>query len=82
MYGASKTEGERAVWKFVQEQKPAFVANAVLPNCNFGKILVKGQHASTGGWVLNLYNGDTTIWDAFPPRKYPVEVPPHQSNLL
>jgi nucleoside-diphosphate-sugar epimerase len=28
VYGASKTEGERALWNFVKENKPGFVANA------------------------------------------------------
>ncbi|PTB59440.1 hypothetical protein M431DRAFT_544914 [Trichoderma harzianum CBS 226.95] len=36
-YAASKTEGERAAWKWVEENKPGFVLNTVLPNCNVGK---------------------------------------------
>ncbi|KAF8863136.1 NAD(P)-binding protein [Acephala macrosclerotiorum] len=68
VYGASKTEGEQAVWKFVQEQKPDFVANTILPNLNIGKILVKGQPASTGGWVVNLYNGNAKQFEGFPPQ--------------
>ena len=31
VYVASKTEGERAAWKWVKENKPAFAFNAVLP---------------------------------------------------
>ncbi|KAE8447770.1 hypothetical protein EG329_010164 [Mollisiaceae sp. DMI_Dod_QoI] len=68
VYGSSKAEGEKAVWRFVEEQKPGFVANAILPNLNIGKILVKGQPASTGGWVVDLYHGDTTKFQNFPPQ--------------
>lgn len=69
VYSASKTQGEQALWKFVKEQKPSFVANAVLPNANFGKILIKGQPASTGGWVIQLYNEGSGPLKDFPPRK-------------
>lgn len=31
VYVASKTEGERAAWKWVKNNKPAFEFNAVLP---------------------------------------------------
>lgn len=73
VYGASKCEAEKALWKFVKEEKPHFVCNAILPNCNFGKILVKDQPASSGGFVKLVYDGN--IIDAvknFPPREsYP-----------
>ena len=53
VYGASKTEAERAVWKFVEEEKPEFVVNSVLPNANFGKILsTKGMTASMAPAIL------------------------------
>lgn len=32
VYAASKTEGERAAWKFVTENNPSFTLNTVLPN--------------------------------------------------
>jgi hypothetical protein len=70
VYGSSKAEAEKAVWKFVKGQKPHYVCNAVLPNCNFGKILVKGQPALTSELALAVYKGniDESI-KAFPPRK-------------
>ncbi len=79
VYGSSKTEGEKALWKFSAEQKPNFVVNAVLPNCNFGKILVKGQAPSTAGYPIALFKGnigpvpDSTLppLKEFPPRKSP-----------
>ena len=32
IYSASKTEAERAAWKWIKEHKPAFSFNTVLPN--------------------------------------------------
>ena len=69
VYGASKTQAEQEVWKFVKEKNPHFVCNTVLPNANFGTILVKGQPASTGEWVTGLYKGDTESLKGVPPRK-------------
>ena len=70
VYGSSKAEAEKAFWKFAKEQKPHFVCNAILPNCNFGKILVKDMPASSGGFIKLYYEGniiDTIKY--FPPRK-------------
>jgi hypothetical protein len=74
VYGASKTQGEQALWKFVKEQKPNFVANSILPNWNIGKILVKGQPASSCGWITNFYNGDIGPMKSVPPRKSSLEI--------
>ena len=59
-YMASKVEAERAVWKFVEEQKPGFMVNAVLPFTVFGPLLHEKQNPSTVGWALALFHGDTT----------------------
>jgi len=56
VYGASKVEGERALWKFVQDHKPHFVANAVLPNFNMGKVL--DSTGATGAAVPKLLSGE------------------------
>ena len=58
VYGASKTQAEQEIWKFLKEDKPGFVLNTVLPNANFGPILSDKQPASTAGWIKSLYNGD------------------------
>jgi nucleoside-diphosphate-sugar epimerase len=42
VYGASKTEGERAAWKWVQENKSGFVFNSVLPNFNVRFLFLAG----------------------------------------
>ena len=58
VYGAGKTEAEKALWKFVKEQEPHFICNTILPNCNFGNILVDGQLASSGAFVKLVYDGN------------------------
>ncbi|KAL8938464.1 MAG: hypothetical protein Q9216_003877 [Gyalolechia sp. 2 TL-2023] len=67
VYGASKAQAEQEAWKFVREQKPAFVLNAVLPNFNLGVILSDKQFASTGGAVRDIFqNGELGFWSIFP----------------
>ena len=68
VYGASKTQAEQAMWKFVKEQKPGFVLNAVLPNTNIGEILSDKQPASTGAWVKHIYNGNLNSVKDVPPQ--------------
>ncbi|KAL9631298.1 MAG: hypothetical protein Q9164_005968 [Protoblastenia rupestris] len=58
VYGASKTQAEQELWKFVKEEKPSFTLNTVLPNANFGEILSGQQATSTGNWVKSVYKGD------------------------
>ncbi|KAF2209523.1 hypothetical protein CERZMDRAFT_70011 [Cercospora zeae-maydis SCOH1-5] len=57
VYGASKVEGEKALWQFMKEQKPHFVANAVLPNFNMGTILPHGSGGATGHAIASVYKG-------------------------
>lgn len=52
VYGASKTEGERALWRFVERERPAFVANSVLPNFNTGRII--GSVSLTGQLPIGI----------------------------
>lgn len=33
-YAASKTEQEHTAWKWMEENKPPFVLNTILPNVN------------------------------------------------
>ncbi|KAK6606751.1 aldehyde reductase protein [Botrytis cinerea] len=70
VYGASKVESERAVWKYMKEKKPAFVANAVLPDAVMGLILDPTQASSTGGFVRNLYLGDNSVLKDLPPQYF------------
>lgn len=68
VYGASKTEAERAIWKAVKETNPPFQVACILPNANLGPILKPGgeKESSTASWVINLYNGDTSVFDIAP----------------
>lgn len=53
VYAASKTQGERAFWKFVKDEKPSFVANAILPDFNAGRIV--GSAGATGTFAIKLF---------------------------
>jgi nucleoside-diphosphate-sugar epimerase len=59
VYSASKTQGEQAAWKFVQEEGNGMVLNCILPNMNIGEILsIEHQgYPSTMGWIKALWNG-------------------------
>ena len=72
VYGASKTEAERAIWKAVNETKPPFQVACVLPNANFGPIIKPGgeHEASTASWLIRLYNGDTSVFEGLPPQYF------------
>ncbi|KAL8370101.1 hypothetical protein RB595_000461 [Gaeumannomyces hyphopodioides] len=68
VYCASKTKGEQAMWNWVKQNKPPFVANSVLPGGNFGRVLdVKNQgYPSTTGLAEALYtNKNKEFIDAF-----------------
>ncbi|KAF7885284.1 uncharacterized protein EAF01_011349 [Botrytis porri] len=69
VYGSSKVESERAVWNFVKEKNPGFVANSVLPDTNMGLILDPGQ-GSTGGLVRKLFLGDNSGLKNLPPQYF------------
>ncbi|GAB1208214.1 hypothetical protein APSETT445_006955 [Aspergillus pseudonomiae] len=62
VYVASKTEGERAAWKWVEKNKPAFVFNAVLPYYTLGQVLHPEIPGSTMKWAANLLNGDVAAF--------------------
>ncbi|KAK4694394.1 hypothetical protein P7C71_g3180, partial [Lecanoromycetidae sp. Uapishka_2] len=68
VYGASKTQAEQEMWKFVKEKKPNFVLNTVLPNTNMGEILHENQPASTGAWVKGIYEGSIDHIKDIPPQ--------------
>ena len=56
VYAASKTQCERELWKFAQEQQPSFVLNAVLPDFIVGPIFHAKQPGSTGRWVKAFFD--------------------------
>jgi len=69
-YAAGKTEAERAAWKWVQEKKPSFQLNTVLPDLVLGEIINPGSEGSTAGMVNKIVtSGDVS-------SAYPVVVAP------
>ncbi|GFF22557.1 aldehyde reductase 2 [Aspergillus udagawae] len=72
VYAASKTLSEKEAWKFMDEKKPGFTLNAVLPNMNFGASLdVTNQgHPSTSAIVAELFKGDTNYLGGITPQYF------------
>ena len=72
VYAAAKAQAEKAAWKFMQDKKPHFALNTILPNANFGPSLVyqKQGHPSTGAWPKALYDGDVSMIKGFPPQYF------------
>ncbi|KAI0911776.1 aldehyde reductase [Ustulina deusta] len=72
VYAASKMLCEKEAWKFMSEQKPGFVFNAVLPNMNFGASLdfAHQGHPSTSGMVAALFNGDSSYLSGLPAQYF------------
>lgn len=69
VYGASKAEAEKAVWKFVKEEKPPFKVNTILPDANMGRILSSQGSPSTSSWMGMFYNGAVDFVKGLPLRK-------------
>ncbi|KAJ5306964.1 hypothetical protein PENANT_c003G11043 [Penicillium antarcticum] len=69
-YAASKTEGEKAAWKWVEDNKPGFEFNTVLPEFSLGRILHPEIHGSTMGWVRGLLKGDTRVFQTYVPQYF------------
>lgn len=74
-YMASKVEAEKAVWKFIQDEKPNFVLNVVSPFTTLGTMLHPSHQRGTAGLVTGLYKGDTSQVSAMPSCKYRFDYP-------
>ncbi|KAL1649544.1 hypothetical protein SLS58_001601 [Diplodia intermedia] len=72
VYGASKTQSEQALWKWVKETNPSMTVNSVLPSFNFGKALsFKHQgHPSTSGSIQGIWEGNIEPFRFFPPQHF------------
>lgn len=71
VYAASKTQGEQAAWKFMEDQKPSFKFNTVNPNYLMGKLLHSKQGRSTGSFLLKIRDNDSetiAFMKAFDPQ--------------
>ncbi|KAH8732604.1 hypothetical protein GQ44DRAFT_755094 [Phaeosphaeriaceae sp. PMI808] len=60
IYAAMKSETEKAMWKWVEQKKPGFVMNSILPNVNFGPVLVPEHQGkpSTIDWAHVAWKGE------------------------
>lgn len=70
VYAASKVQQEQDVWRFVEEQKPHFVVNTVLPDFVNGKILnVKEQgYPSSISMLKDFWEGNLEGVSMLPPQ--------------
>ncbi|KAM6476460.1 hypothetical protein HDV62DRAFT_384280 [Trichoderma sp. SZMC 28011] len=59
VYGASRAAAELAFWSWVKENNPPFVANCVVPDGNFGRVLDAEQPNNTSvGMLKRVLDGD------------------------
>ena len=70
IYAASKTSAERAGFKWVEENKPHFTFNTVIPTHNFGTVAspINTGFSSTAAVLRSVFNGNPVV---------PMVVPPH-----
>lgn len=77
VYAASKTLGEKTAWKWVEEHKPQFIFNAVLPNLNVridwcpvpvtsadNRVRLRPAKFSTRTWAVRLWEWSEGFWRA------------------
>lgn len=71
-YCAKKTEAEQRAYKWVEEKKPHFVFNSVVPNVNWGTVVRpdKTGFVSASGLLKLLWDGVTAFVDMLPPQWY------------
>lgn len=74
-YIASKVEAEKAVWKFIEEEKPGFVLNVVSPFTTLGTMLHSSHARGSTGWVSELWNGETGFVGLLPSCEYRFDHP-------
>ncbi|KFY61715.1 hypothetical protein V496_04927 [Pseudogymnoascus sp. VKM F-4515 (FW-2607)] len=70
VYSASKAESEKALWDFVEKEKPSFRVNAILPDANFGAVLNTDAPMSTGGWIRGVFAGNVDFVKLLLPAWY------------
>lgn len=66
VYSAAKAEAEKAVWNFLEEEKPPFAINVVSPFATIGPVLHPNQPGATSLWIKELLKGDLSCTDIVP----------------
>ncbi|KAF2250780.1 NAD(P)-binding protein, partial [Trematosphaeria pertusa] len=69
-YCCAKTESEQRCFKWVQENKPHFTFNTVVPNVNFGTVTRpdKTGFISSSGILRFVWEGNLAVAAMFPPE--------------
>lgn len=70
VYMAIKVAAEKPLWKFVEDEKPHFTVNTVLPFWNLGRILDKHQELSSTPLLRQVYNVETAMLRMFGACKF------------
>ncbi|KAJ0336547.1 hypothetical protein COL922a_007823 [Colletotrichum nupharicola] len=70
VYAASKAEGEKAAWKWVEKHKPGYVFNTILPNFTTGEIMHPQMSGSTMKMAADVLTGNHAPLKAFMPQPY------------
>jgi nucleoside-diphosphate-sugar epimerase len=70
VYMASKVAAEKALWKFVDEEKPPFAVNVVTPQTIIGKRLSKNCTSLSASILPSLYEGNLEITHMLPASEY------------
>lgn len=60
-YSAAKTEAEKGLWKFVDEEKPNFAVNSILPYVFVGPLMHEKHNPSTASMIFAIDNGATSF---------------------
>ncbi|KAF5620826.1 NADPH-dependent aldehyde reductase [Fusarium sp. NRRL 52700] len=65
VYAASKVAAEKALWKYVGENKPRFVTNAICPSGILGEPLHERHATSYGNLIYSLFIEKREMIDTF-----------------
>ena len=60
VYAAAKVAAEKAIWQFVEQERPHYQVSTVLPNLNMGGSVGGLPLSSTGTFVPKLLAGETS----------------------
>ncbi|KAI0863529.1 putative aldehyde reductase 2 [Xylaria cubensis] len=74
VYSAGRAAAELAFWSWIEENKPSFVANCVVPDGNFGRVLGR-EHVGQGssfGMLKRAFAGEWT--DVLPYLAFYIDV--------
>jgi nucleoside-diphosphate-sugar epimerase len=72
VYAASKVAAEKAIWKFIEDRKPPFSVNTILPAGIIGEPFHKSQTENVAAWIKMLYLGETGMMGNIPASKSPL----------